>query len=548
MAKINENQTILDIINLLLETKDYNLLYEDRKNGQEYPLDTRYLFDLFISGMPAQQTIVSLLQLNPALKDLAAEPQSMLFKTALRQFVSIFDSLHDGVLIADANEIVRYINKSFERISGAKFDNLVGQELVIARPGAKLGGVIRSGKPLLGVKRKFGDIEYMTDMHPVIINGVCIGGITIARDITEIQQLQTKLSKYRIRYNDLLRQVKTEHTATYTFEDIIGTHPVMQQTKSLAQKLASSSIPVLIRGESGVGKELFAHAIHLASKRAKRPFVTVNCAAIPGPLLESELFGYTEGAFSGAKAGGKQGLVALAHTGTLFLDEIGDMDIELQVKLLRAIHSGEIQPLGSEKTVKVDLRFIAVTNANLEKKISEGKFREDLFYRLNASQIVVPPLREHKEDIVSMANFFLQKYFVDHPLSPLALSPKTQEIFTDFPWPGNVRELENTINFIGSITEQQIISSNCLPPIFYESNSKVLSMPTTAFHHVCDAALPECGNSISLKEAKYHGEKDIIMAALEKYGSNLAGKKKVAKELGISLTTLYGRINILKIK
>lgn len=547
MIVAKENQSILEIINLLLETKEYSLAYLDSKNKKEQPLNSRYLFDLFISGVSAQQTLSSLLKLIPALKTAEAAPENMLLKTALRQFVSIFDSLHDGVLIADENEIVRYINKSFERISGAKFDNLVGQELAIARPGAKLGGVIRSGKALLGVKRKFGDIEYMTDMHPVIINGVCVGGITIARDITEIQQLQTKLSKYRIRYNDLLRQVNTEHKASYSFDDIVGDHPSMQQAKSLAQKLAPSNMPILIRGESGTGKELFAHAIHMDSRRAKRPFVTVNCAAIPGPLLESELFGYSDGAFSGAKAGGKQGLVTLAHSGTLFLDEIGDMNIDLQAKILRAIQTGEIQPLGSENTIKVDVRVIAATNVPLEKRIAEGKFREDLFYRLNASQIIIPPLREHKEDIIRMADFFLQKYFVDHPLSPLKLSPKIQEILMNFPWPGNVRELENTINFIGNLTEQQTISSNCLPPIFYESGSLLLPNQNLTPHPALDPHFSHFEN-VSLKQAKYSSEKDLILSALNKYGRNVEGKKKVAKELGVSLTTLYGRLNILNIK
>jgi len=193
---------------------------------------------------------------------------------------------------------------------------MVGRNLLETRPGAKLGTVVRTQKPLLGVRRKFGKIEYMTDMHPIIIDGECVGGVTIARDITEIQQLQTKLSKYQVRYNNLLRQINKEHAANYDFTDIRGNSPPLLAARRLAEKLAKSDLPVLLRGESGTGKELFAHSIHLSSDRCEQAFVTVNCAAIPGPLLESELFGYGEGAFSGAKQSGKPGLITLAHNGT----------------------------------------------------------------------------------------------------------------------------------------------------------------------------------------------------------------------------------------
>ena len=231
----------------------------------------------------------------------------------------IFDALHDGVLIINNQDIVQYVNKAYSRITGVAFETIVGQPLNTIRPGSRLGGVMRSGKPLLGVKRTFGDIEYMTDMHPIFIEDKCVGGISTVRDVAEIQELQLKRGKYRIRYNNLLRKFNKNHMAIYTFKDIIGAAPALKQAKELAAKLAISDMPILIRGESGTGKELFAHAIHMASQRVKQSFVVVNCAAIPGPLLESELFGYAEGAFSGAKHGGKQGLIALAHNGTLFL-------------------------------------------------------------------------------------------------------------------------------------------------------------------------------------------------------------------------------------
>ena len=535
MIYVNGNISIQKAVETLLEKKANKLLYKD--GAEKTLLNTQHLFDLFISGVPADSTISSLIEKSPALCKSETLYES-LFKDSLRYFISTFDSLHDGILIADKNEVVRYINKSFERISGAKFSTTVGQVLSIARPRAKLGSVIRNETPLLGVKRKFGNIEYITDMQPIFINGVCVGGITVARDITEIQNLQTKLSKYRIRYNNLLHKINSEHTAKYVFNDIIGQHPLLIKNKNLAKKIAKSKMPVLIRGESGTGKELFAHAIHQDSHQSNGPFVTVNCAAIPTPLLESELFGYTEGAFSGAKTHGKQGLITMANNGTLFLDEVGNMDIDIQAKLLRVLQFGEVQPLGSENNINVDVRFIAATNADLEKKIINGTFRQDFFYRLNVSQITIPPLRERRQDILLLANYFLNKLFVDHPFAPLSLSEKTKEILYYFPWRGNVRELENTINFIGNITDSKEISSNCLPPIFYEVLSEVIEE---------DIQKDILDTPLDLKIFKKEKEKYMILNALDKYGRSVENKRAAARALGISLTTLYSKMAVYNI-
>ncbi len=451
---------------------------------------------------------------------------------------SIFDALHDGVLIIDASEKVIYVNKAYSRITGVQFSEIVGRPLMSVRPGSRLCGVMRSGKPLLGVKRIFGDIEYMTDMHPVFMDAQCVGGISIVRDIEEIQKLQLKLGKYRIRYNNLLRQVHRELTAVYTFKDIIGNSDTIQHAKNLAAKLAISDIPILIRGESGTGKELFAHAIHLASQRANQPFVVVNCAAIPRPLLESELFGYAEGAFSGAKQGGKQGLIAMAHTGTLFLDEIGDMDLELQAKILRVIQSGEILPVGTETTKKVDIRIVAATNVDLEKQILAERFRLDLFYRLNAAQIVVPSLRNRPEDIIPLAEHFLDKYFIEHTFAPLHLAESTQNALREFPWSGNVRELENTIRFIGNITEAQVVTTEYLPPIFHKTTDTFSPCTPCALYTPCTETPPS-----NLKNIRTQAERQTIQKELSLLGNSVKAKKEVAKKLGISLATLYNRLN-----
>jgi len=540
VLKVSADQKIIETVCLALQSNDTDICMFDDELQVQYQLNGKYLIDLFACGFPADLTLKSLTKGSSPLMSDSGTPGHNMFGVGKHWFISAFDSLHDGILIADQNEIVRYINKSFERISGAKFSEIVGRVLSKARPGAKLGSVIRNGKALLGVRRKFGDTEYITDMHPFILDGLCVGGITVARDITEIQQLQTKLSKYQIQYNDLLRQRDKENTARYTFSNICGTSPRLQEVKQLAERLASSNLPVLLRGESGTGKELFAHAIHLSSSRANQPFVTVNCAAIPRQLLESELFGYSEGAFSGAKQTGKPGLIALAHNGTLFLDEIGDMDVEIQAKMLRVLQSGEIQPLGNITKREVDVRVISATNKDLEAMIEAGKFREDLLYRLNASELRIPPLRERVEDIADLAQYFLS-LCIHTSLGLLELDAETISILEQYSWPGNVRELENTIRFIANITDRQRITPDYLPQVFFQQKT------INRRNHLSQTR-GRADELLSLKDGKATIEKELIATALSKFGRSVKEKRKAAEHLGISLTTLYARMSNLNIK
>lgn len=534
---INSDEFFLPLIHKILTNSAHEIIYRNKNSGQEQVLDSQMLMDLFISGSPTDLSLAELLQLTPSL--LTQNPPTtleQLLKANMRRFISVFDSLHDGVLIIDENEVVRYVNKSYERITGMQFQDIVGKVLSIARPGSRLGSVMRAQKAMLGASRTFDNIEYLTDMHPILVGNSCVGGISIVRDVSEVQALQTKLGRYRIRYSNLLRKVHKEHSAIYTFKDIVGHSPQINSVKTLAAKLGAADIPVLIRGESGTGKELFAHAMHLASPRMHQHFVAVNCAAIPGPLLESELFGYVDGAFSGARKGGKKGLVELADKGTLFLDEIGDMDMGLQAKLLRVLQSGEIQPVGSEKSNRVDIRIIAATNSDLEKRMAEERFRSDLFYRLSASQLVIPPLRTRPQDIILTAEQLLLKHFVEHPLAPLQLSAEIKEIFMNYYWPGNVRELENTLQFIGNITDATVISSRYLPALFQELGVR------NQIHSEILAAPPD------LKKSRLQNELHRILEELSKHEDNVSGKRAAAKNLGISLATLYNRLNALGLK
>ena len=248
------------------------------------------------------------------------------------------------------------------------------------------------------------------------------------------------------------------------------------------------------------------------------------------------MFGYAEGAFSGAKKGGKAGLISIANRGTLFLDEIGDLGVELQAKLLRVLQKSEVQPLGDLQKISVDVRVIAATNAKLEQMISQGKFREDLFYRLNVSQIHIPPLRERKEDIIPLANFFLAK--ITHPIwGNLELDEKTLMILARHFWPGNVRELENTIRFIANITERKIITPEYLPQIFL---SEAANEPVMVQQRMVVEP--------TLKSRRNEQERAAILDALDRYGRSVVGKKAAAQSLAISLTTLYSRMKYLQIE
>ncbi len=356
---------------------------------------------------------------------------------------AILNSVEEGILATDAGGRVTSCNRGVSAILGLESGTVLGK-----RPEEFLPRTMLQDHRLLSEERRtLTDLATLNNKTiavtraPILKGKQSLGAVITLRDITLIKQLEARLHK---------RFVNEGHVAKYSLSDIIGVSPAIRQTTELARRIARSDAAVLIRGESGTGKELFAHAIHGLSERHKGPFVAVNFVALPETLLESEMFGYDEGAFTGARKGGKPGLFEEAHGGTIFLDEIGDAPLSLQAKILRVLEEKRIRRIGGTKNITVDVRIMAATNKDLGTLMRSGGFREDLFYRLNVLPLQIPPLRERKEDIPLLVHRFLLKRSRG---DGLRVSREAMGLLVAYGWPGNVRDLQNVIEYLGSVCE-----------------------------------------------------------------------------------------------
>ncbi|MCK4910769.1 MAG: sigma 54-interacting transcriptional regulator, partial [Thermodesulfovibrionales bacterium] len=381
--------------------------------------------------------------------------------------------------------------------------------------------VLDTGNPVRNVPLKVGPLKRDVIVHVAQgeIEGKVAGSVGVIHDISEIKRLTNELTEAR----GLLRRLR----ARYTWDDITGESPAIRSAKEQALRAAETPATVLLRGESGNGKELFAHAIHNASERHDEQFVSVNCAAIAGSLLESELFGYEEGAFTGALKGGKRGFFEEAHGGTIFLDEIGELSLATQSKLLRVLQEKEIVRVGGTEPMTVDVRVIAATNADLETMIKEGAFREDLYYRLNVVPIFLIPLRDRREDIPQLATQMLFRLNADYHRLVERVSPGAMDALMKHHWPGNVRELQNVLGqaMLNMRPQDKVIEAAHIP----------LNMGAAA----AASAIQTPDRVRKLKEVVAGSEADAIRAALRKTKGN---RTEAAKLLGVSLRSLYYKI------
>ncbi|BCV23995.1 sigma-54-dependent Fis family transcriptional regulator [Gelria sp. Kuro-4] len=360
--------------------------------------------------------------------------------------------------------------------------------------------------------------------------------------LLESKLLLTEALLEETRRNQEVREnhISSSSLSPISFDDILGQAPALLAAKELARRVAASSSTVLIRGESGTGKEMFARAIHSAGPRAEHPFVAVNCASIPESLLESELFGYEAGAFTGAKRSGKVGKFELAQGGTLFLDEIGDLPLHLQPKLLRVLQERQVERVGGTHPIAVDVRIIAATNQDLEELIASRSFRSDLYYRLNVIPLAIPPLRERDGDILFLTRFFINKYchLLERPL--LELSPAAVQALAGHTWPGNVRELENCVEYAVNVAAGSSITPADLPTYLRRENARAAAAGEKgAGAGVAAAALPQG----SLEQLVGAYENQILSQYLAAYGTSAEAKAEIASRLGISLATLYRRLH-----
>lgn len=451
----------------------------------------------------------------------------------LEGILEAIDAIHDGIIVLDRESRILFINSGYTRIIGVPKEKIVGRKLIEIEPESPLLNVLQSGKPLVNevVYLKKAKRTIVATSTPVYHGGQIIGAVSVFKDATELNELKQALYKFEYILRQLQTELNKKEPFPPAFSSIVGNSPRIREAISLASKIASADCTVLILGESGVGKELFAQAIHYSSPRSRFPFVKVNAAAIPENLLESELFGYEEGAFTGAKKGGKPGKFELADGGTLFLDEIGDMSLATQAKLLRALQEKEIERVGGTKPIRLDVRVIAATNQDLEEMVVKGKFRQDLFYRLNVVSLVIPPLRERKEDIPLLVEKFRDQYAAKYK-KEVFFSEEVMEIFQQYHWPGNVRELQNVVEHAIVVCTDMIITPRDLP--FYLINLR----PDVQVRRSngIETKLREKGSLASLIAEI---EREAIAWALKNSNYN---KTRAIKTLGLSRRTFYQKL------
>ncbi|MGG4492504.1 sigma-54 interaction domain-containing protein [Brevibacillus reuszeri] len=456
---------------------------------------------------------------------------------------TLMDTMSEAVTIVDSRNVVQHWNRAAQTIYEIDRTQVIGTSLDehFASESIRLLDALRQGT---SVQRVYHiprpDSHVLINAAPIRLDGRIIGAISIEQDITELVRLNEELAHTTAHLHNLQQEMSRFQAADDPFYAIKGHSASIQSAISSAKKVAQTDATVLIYGESGVGKELFAKAIHQASRRREKSFIAINCGAIPAALFESELFGYQGGAFTGAEKKGKPGKLELAHGGTLFLDEIGELPLELQVKLLRALQERQFYRVGGTEPISVNTRIVAATNRQLEQMVFEGRFREDLYYRLNVFSLEVPPLRERREDLPELVQIFIHEYSVAHEQSVPRIAPEVMQALFDYTWPGNIRQLRNVIERLSILQENGVIMPEHLPSVIRShSNEPRLSAPVsknTAFSPAF-AASPLPHNSYAPEPAS--SERERIVAALERTYGN---KKAAAELLGMSRGTLYNKM------
>ncbi|EHQ87930.1 sigma-54 interaction domain-containing protein [Desulfosporosinus youngiae] len=436
----------------------------------------------------------------------------------------ILDNIHDVVLVIDSDTTIVYANEAYARILGVPVAKVLGRRLDAIEPDSPTIKMLHTGKPSRGNGYLESlNITVVGSSFPLYNGKNIIGAVSIFKNITEVVELNRELQQTKGVADYLKEQLEQWEHLPMSFKEYVGQNSRLKETLVLAAKVARTESTVLILGESGVGKDVLARAVHNCSRRKDKPMIKVNCAAIPEDLIESELFGYEEGAFTGAKKGGKLGKFEIAHGGTIFLDEIGDMSITMQAKLLRVLQEKEFERVGGTKTIKVNIRVIAATNRDLESMIEKGTFRHDLYYRLNIVPLVLTPLRERKDDILELSKTFLKKFSreLGHELN---LSSQAERFLLKYEWPGNIRELQNVLEHASIVCGGTTIEVRHLPAHIIPTNDERASVEEKPY---------------DVKEIVGRMEKELILSALATYNNN---RTQAMKALGISRRAFYDKL------
>ena len=445
------------------------------------------------------------------------------------EFRTIVNAMREGILCVNTDRKLQFINHAAEKflqksqaeVSGKRMDDLIHPEHVLHDCFPYIHDCLENGRKILDKILKIGPLWINFNFLPIIVNGKITGAAITSQDVTQIQEMEIKIR------NEVLTK---KFIARYTFDDIRGGSPEIAEAKRKAREFSSVDATVLLFGESGTGKELFAQSIHNESPRANGPFVAINCAALPMNLLESELFGYVDGAFTGARRKGKPGLFEMAHRGTIFLDEISEMAPYGQSRLLRVLQERQVMRLGDDKYIPVDVRIIAATNKKLPRLVSEGLFRQDLFYRLKILTVTIPPLRQRSGDILFLSRHFLQHYAIKHQ-RPHKLEKSAEALLTSYFWPGNVRELRYFIERLIIIAREFSIDDKALSA-YWEDRLEA------------DQRLPENTGSVIAPDT-LPGEAGKIEAALLAHRGNIS---KTAIALQMDRSTLYRKLRQYQIQ
>jgi PAS domain S-box-containing protein len=445
-------------------------------------------------------------------------------RSQIENYRLIFDSIYNGVMVTDAEGFITHFNRPYGKFLGLDPEKQIGRHCTEAVENTRMHIVAKTGRAEINQSQEIMGQRMVVQRIPIRKDGrvVAVFGQVMFKDIRDVRKLADRLSLLESKVKLYEEELLSLRSTRYTFDSILGESESLRHLKKEALKASANSFPVLITGESGTGKELFAQAIHHASPRKIHPFVRINCAAIPKDLLESELFGYEKGAFTGASTSGKPGKFELANRGTIFLDEIGDLPLEMQPKLLRVLEDKEFERVGGTCPIRSDFRLIAATNQNLEELMAKGCFRRDLFYRLSVIPLRIPPLRQRREDILPIARSILRRLEDEANLDRIKFLPAAEKVFTLNDWPGNVRELSNVLERTVAGLQDQRIRPSDLP--FYLCRG-------TEDQNPCRDA--------SFRSAQARAEKAAIGRALAEAENN---KAKAARILGIHRTLLYKKM------